>query len=243
MRRLRLIVLIAILSGITYLLGWSNTFAVSKVVITESDKRIARELSAKIKEPPAVISIGEPIARVDRRAVQNRLRSLIWVDKVSIKRNFLSGDIEINVTPRSAIAQLDSRWSANPADLGFLGEDLQFFFVPKEAVEKAARSGDADWRSLPKLALGADDQFLKEDVATILALLGELKAEPVQIEAGSRENLKSQVVIDGRSLDISWGSVEELELKERVLGRLLELKANRKVRKIDISSPLSPIVR
>jgi hypothetical protein len=243
MKRVYLLIAVALISGIAFLLGWSNTFAVSSIHINESDKRIAAELNAKLMESPAVIKIGEPIARVDRRAIQNRLRSLIWVDQVTVNRDLLSGIVEVSVTPRSAIAQLDSRWNTNPGEQGFLSEELEFFFVSKEAVEKAARSGERDWRTLPTLSIGEDAPELKGDVATILDLLVEVAAEPLRIDAEDRENLTSRVLINGRNLDISWGSVKELELKKRVLLRLLELKANRNAIKIDLTSPLSPIVK
>ena len=232
-----------VLSAFAYLLGWSNIFSVEKITINEKDRAIVAELKAKLAESPAVIEIGQPIARVDRRALQNRLRTLIWIDQVNVKRDFLSGVVEVSVTPRSAVAQLDQSWPIKTGVLGFLSDDLELFYVPQAEVEKAARSGEVDWRSLPSLALGSDEVSLKKDVAKILQVMPGISARPLRISAPNSENLQSKVLIDGRTLDISWGSVKELELKERVLARLLEIKANRKVTKIDLTSPLSPIVR
>jgi hypothetical protein len=51
------------------------------------------------------------------------------------------------------------------------------------------------------------------------------------------------VIRNGRKLDISWGSVKELDLKLEVLNRLLELKANKRVTFLDLSNPIAPIVK
>lgn len=242
MRRLILIAAIGAISGLAYLLGWSNVFPVKSFEVAESDQSIVKELSARLNQVPAPIVIGEPIARVDKREITSRLRTLIWVEDVQVRRSFLSGKVSISVSPRSAIAQLDSRWSANPNELGFLGSDLEFFFVPRSEVAKAAKSGDADWLSLPKLSLGSSDRALIEDVAGLMAALPGIGAEIRNITAPDRESIKTSIGYNERELDISWGSVKELELKFEVMARLLELKANRNVKRIDLSAPLAPIV-
>lgn len=242
MRRLILIAAIGAISGLAYLLGWSNVFPVKSIEVAESDQSIVKELSARLNQVPAPIVIGEPIARVDKREITSRLRTLIWVEDVQVRRSFLSGKVSISVSPRSAIAQLDSRWSANPNELGFLGSDLEFFFVPRSEVAKAAKSGDADWLSLPKLSLGSSDRALIEDVAGLMAALPGIGAEIRNITAPDRESIKTSIGYNERELDISWGSVKELELKFEVMARLLELKANRNVKRIDLSAPLAPIV-
>ncbi|MEY3168230.1 MAG: hypothetical protein RLY44_210, partial [Actinomycetota bacterium] len=132
--------------------------------------------------------------------------------------------------------------SANPSEVSFLSTDLEIFYVPREEVAKAAKSGDVDWLSLPTLLLGFDEKALKEDVNVLIAALKDSGAELKSIAAPNRETLRSQVRINGRELDISWGSVKELDLKFEVMNRLLELKANKNVKRIDLSSPTSPIV-
>jgi hypothetical protein len=242
MKRLLLTAVIAATAGSAYLLGWSNLLPVKSIEIAESDRSIVRELSARLNQTPAPIVIGEPIARVDKREITSRLRSLIWVENVEVRRNFFSGQVSISVEPRSAIAQLDSRWSANPSEAGFLGTDLEFFFVPRSEVAKAAKSGDADWLALPSLSLGSSEPSLVEDAASLMAKLSGIGAEIRSVTALDRDSLKSTIRYKERDLDISWGSVNELELKFEVLERLLELKANRNVKRIDLSAPLSPIV-
>lgn len=242
MRRLILIAAIGAISGLAYLLGWSSVFPVKSIEIAEDDQTIVKELTDRLNQVPAPIIVGEPIARVDKREITSRLRTLIWVEDVQVRRSFLSGEVKISVDPRSAIAQLDSRWSANPSESGFLGSDLEFFFVPRSEVAKAVKSGDADWLLLPNLSLGSSDRALIEDVASLMAALRGTGAEINSVTALNRDSIKSLIRYNERDLDISWGSVKELELKFEVMTRLLELKANRNLKRIDLSSPLAPIV-
>ena len=242
MKRVLLVGAIALISGLAYLLGWSSIFPVKSIEVAESDKAIVQELRAKLNQSPTPIVVGDPIARVDKREITSRLRTLIWVEDVEVRRNFLSGEVSISVEPRSAIAQLDSRWSTNPNDLGFLGSNLEFFFVPRSEVAKAAKSGDADWLALPKLALGSSEPLLIKDVARLMEAITNAGAKVVSVSALDGQSIKATIIYKERELDISWGSVNELELKFEVLERLLELKANRNVKVIDLSSPLSPIV-
>lgn len=242
MKRVLVIGAIVAISGLAYLLGWSNLLPVKSIVIDESDRTIVKELNDRLSQSPAPIVIGDPIARVDKREIASRLRTLIWVEDVQVKRNFFSGEVSISVDPRSAIAQLDSRWSANPSELGFLGSNLEFFFVPRSEVAKAAKSGDADWLALPSLSLGTSEPALIKDVAILMEEIAGVGAKVRSVNAPRRDSLKTTILYNERELDISWGSVNELELKFEVLERLLELKANRNVKVIDLSAPLSPIV-
>jgi len=242
MKRIVSLIALATFVGSAYLLGWSNIFPVKIIEIAEKDEGIVKELQTRLEQPPAALVVGEPIARVDKREITSRLRTLIWVDRVEVRRSFLSGKVSISVDPRTAIAQLDSRWSANPGELGFLGRDLKFFFVPRSEVAKAAQSGDADWLSLPSLYLGSAEKFLIEDSVRLMEAITKNGAEVRSLRAAGREALKARIRYQERELDISWGSVNDLELKFEVLDRLIALKANRNVKQIDLSSPSSPIV-
>jgi hypothetical protein len=46
-----------------------------------------------------------------------------------------------------------------------------------------------------------------------------------------------------KTLDIYWGSVNELSLKIEVLERLMALKENKRARYFNLSNPISPIVK
>ena len=109
-------------------------------------------------------------------------------------------------------------------------------------MAKAAKSGDADWLSLPNLSLGSSERSLIEDVVVLMAALPGIGAEINSVTAPNRDSIKTLIRYKERELDVSWGSVKELELKFEVMARLLELKANRNVKRVDLSAPLAPIV-
>lgn len=241
MKRLVIIGAVILTSAASYLLGWSGALTISKVTIAEPDRTIADEISARLAVPPNVIPPGTQIARVDKDAITRRLTELIWVSQVDVSRNFISREVKISVTPRSAIARVTSS-SATVGSIEFLGADLATFMIPTNAVDKAARSGGVDWRKLPEVTLGDESLELRSDVARLITFLTEAGAITTRLIASNREELQSKVEYSGRDLDIFWGNVNELELKRSVLDRLLQLKANKNVSRVDLTEPLAPTV-
>lgn len=241
MKRLAIIGAVVITSAAAYLLGWSGALTVSKVVIAEPDRAIAAEISARLAASPNVIPPGTQIARVDKDAISKRLMELIWVSQVEVDRNLINREVTISVTPRNAIARVTSS-AATVGAIEFLGADLVTFTIPTSAVDKAARSGGVDWRELPEVTLGDETLELRSDVARLIEFLAEIEATTTRLVATNREEIRSKVEYSGRDLDIFWGNVNELELKRAVLDRLLQLKANKNVARIDLTQPLAPTV-
>jgi hypothetical protein len=80
-------------------------------------------------------------------------------------------------------------------------------------------------------------------IETLQAQNSEIELTIQRVTAKDQESISSAVIRNGRKLDISWGSVKELDLKLEVLNRLLELKANKRVTFLDLSNPIAPIVK
>lgn len=241
MKRILIVGALVLISATAYLLGWSGALTVSKVIIAEPDKAIAAEISARLSASPDVIPPGTRIARVDKDAIARRLTELIWISQVEVERNFINREVTVSVAPRSAIARVRSS-AETLGSIEFLGDDLATFTIPANAVDKAARSGGVDWRQLPELTLGDESLELRSDVVRLLTFLTDAGAKTMRLVATNREEMRSKVEYSGRELDISWGNVKELELKRSVLDRLLELKANKSVSRIDLTEPLAPTV-
>jgi cell division septal protein FtsQ len=230
----------SLLIGSAYIFGWSNLFTVEKIVVNSSDKKIVKDVMSKITNAPAVVEVGQPLARVDRRAIANRLRELLWIENVKLERNMLSGELRLTVIPRNPIGRLIPKDSTNVESIGFMDQDLDYFYLPREIVERAMSSGQ--WRDLPELSIQGSNPQLKADVATILRVLQEKSLLVEGLIAKDQSSISTTLVKEGRRLDISWGSVKDLTLKIEVLERLLELKANKSVKNINLSNPISPIV-
>jgi hypothetical protein len=158
----------------------------------------------------------------------------------------LSGELRLKILPRNPIGRLVAQDSSNIDSVGFMDRDLEFFYLPREAVARAVASGETGWATMPELSLMADGDEVRGDVRFIIESLQKEKSgieEIHRVTAKDQESISTTVTREGRKLDISWGSVKELELKVEVMNRLLELKANKRVNFIDLSNPIAPIVK
>ena len=223
-----------------YALGWSKLFVVESIKIESKDKKVVKEVMAKISQTPAVVEVGQPLARVDRKAIANRLREMLWVENVRLDRNLISGELSISIIARNPIGRLIPKDSTNVVSVGFLDRELEYFYLPLETVNRALAAGE--WEKLPELSFRNEGLAVRQDVATLLEVLAERSIQVVRVEAKDELSISTKVIFNQRKLDIYWGSVKELELKIEIMERLLALKANKSITKINLSNPISPIV-
>lgn len=250
--RLILPISILLVGALAYLLGFSQFFVVKEIKIDIKDKSIAREVEDRLSQPPAVVKLGDQIARVDRREIANRLRQFAWVENVELDRNLINGKLRIKIISRTPIARLTSTTSPQSVSIGFMGEDLDYFYLPRQAIDQAISSGDKSWQQIPELTLpagstdGADNQ-LKTAAREFIELFNQELAprgfELTRINARDSASFITFANYSGRNIEISWGGVNDLGLKVEVLERLLARDENKKVRKINLIDPLKPTVR
>ena len=249
--RLALLLSTAVLVGLAYLLGWSKVFVVEKIVIQTQSKEVSHEVKAKLAENPSVVTIGDPLARVDRRAIASRLRELLWVENIELDRRMFAGEVRISVIPREPIGRITTSTSANVDSVGFLGADLEVFYLPRSAVEKAISTGETNWGTIPEVSFQGEFQggaretssSIRQDIKSLLETLSKSEFRVNQLVAQSPTELSTKVSKSGKNLDIYWGSVNELSLKIEVLDRLMALKENKRARYFNLSNPVSPIVK
>ncbi len=235
-----LVLSILILALATYVLGWSQVFTVEKIIIDSKDKKIVKEVMAKINQSPAVVEIGQPLARVDRREIATRVREMLWVENIKLDRRLLSGELHIAVIARDPIGRLIPKDSTNVESIGFMDRDLENFYLPAEAVARALASGE--WSDMPEISIQNDSKGLRSDVAQLIETLQGNALQVERVQAKDQLSISTKLVKEGRRLDISWGSVKDIELKIEIMNRLLELKENKSVKNINLSNPISPIV-
>jgi hypothetical protein len=228
-------------------LGWSKIFVVEKIVVASQDKDVVKEITMKIAQPPSVVKIGQPLARVDRREIASRLRELLWVDNVELDRKIFTGEVLIKVIPRSPIARLVSTNSNNVESVGFMSKDLDFFYLPRQAVQQAIATGETNWGDIPELnfsgEIASSTNAEREDIRELIRTLSTQGYGIRGITVKSPTEFSSSIMRDTRKLDIYWGSVKELPLKIEVMERLLDLKENKRVKSINLSNPVAPIVK
>jgi len=235
-----LVLSIVILALATYILGWSQIFTVEKIIIDSKDKKIVKDVMDKISKQPAVVEIGQPLARVDRREIATRLREMLWVENIKLERRLLSGELHISIIARDPIGRLIPRDSTNVESIGFIDQDLESFYLPTEAVSRALAAGE--WSEMPEISIQNDSRELRSDIAQLIKTLQGKSLKVERVNAKDQISISTKLVNQGRRLDISWGSVKDLELKIEIMNRLLELKANKSVKNLNLSNPTSPIV-
>jgi hypothetical protein len=235
-----LVLSVLILALATYVLGWSQIFTVEKIIVDSKDKKIVKDVMTKITEPPAVVKIGQPLARVDRREIATRLREMLWVENIKLDRRLLSGELHIEIVARNPIGRLIPKDSTNVESIGFMDRDLESFYLPAEAVARALASGE--WSEMPEISIQQDSKELRSDISKLIETLQGNSVKVERVIAKDQLAISTKLVTEGRRLDISWGSVKDLELKIEIMNRLLELKANKSVKNINLSNPISPIV-
>jgi len=250
--RLILLLSVLLIGGLAYLLAFSHVFVVKEIKVDIKDKSIATQVKDRLSQPPAVVQLGDQIARVDRREIANRLRQFAWVENVELDRNLISGKLLIKMISRTPIARLTSTSSPQSASIGFMGEDLDYFYLPRQAIDQAIASGDKSWQQIAELTLPAGstdeiDNQLKAAARELIELFSQELAgrgfELTRVSARDNASFITSANYLGRSIEISWGSINDLGLKVEVMERLLAQDENKKVRRINLIDPLKPTVR
>jgi cell division septal protein FtsQ len=89
---------VAVLAGATYVLGYSTLFTVSSVEVIGSN----RPLNAGIVK-------GQKLARVEPRAIATKLEKLDWVKSADVSRNWINGKVVVELTSRTPIATFENK--------------------------------------------------------------------------------------------------------------------------------------
>lgn len=209
--------------GGSYLLGWSDIFSLRSIAITGAPTAASKNaVSAALQ-----ITSGEKLARLDPRGIQNRLRSFDWIESADVSRNWLTGNLAIELNPRIPIA-IYSQLGKPQLLVDASGKS---FLTPIEIP--------AD---LPRI-LAATSEAGFAAVNLYMALPKEFAANLLLLTANRVDSFELESKIVGRNIQIIWGENNELDLKIEVIEELLKLPENRSIKNIDVSAPRAPVVR
>lgn len=220
--RIALVFILAFGAG-SYLLGWSPLLSVRSVEIVgaptkESQLAIARSLD---------IATGDKLARVDPRALSNRLRSFDWIESSRVSRNWIKGSISISIKTRTPIA-LYSEPSKPQVALDASGKT---FATPADIAD-----------GLPKVNAKSVDAGLA--VINVFTSLPKSFSKNIdRMSAARKDNFLMYGEFEGQNLRIIWGDGEDTDLKVKVIQELLKRDENMNLRMIDVSAPHAPIVK
>ena len=219
-RKHRLITFFIILltAGLAYLLGWSNVLTIKEISYlgapTKSSEALVRNLTD--------LEVGQRLARIETRKISARLQTLPWIESADLSRNWISGKIEIEVTPRLPIATFNGQ---------LMDASGKRFELPGGFKSKLPSVFARDAKS----GLAAIKLFTK--------LPTEFSTRTSAFTAISPENINFKIAEGKRSLMVIWGSDTEIDLKLKVYKALVVLPENSKIKKIDLTEPRSPIVK
>jgi cell division septal protein FtsQ len=168
------------------------------------------------------ITVGEKLARIEPRSVEQRLKSFAWIKQAEISRNWIYGHVHVTVIPRTPKAFFNGKTldlSGTVFELpGFQGADLPIVIAsnPSDGVQAISL-----FTSLPR----------------------SFSLKITSLTALTDTNFTMKVRHENRVLNVKWGSSDANDLKIQVFDALLKEKENKRVRTIDVSAPHAPIVK
>jgi len=213
-----LILCSVIFAGLIYLLAWSNVFTVKEITVSGAPTKVSKELVLKTSE----ITLGQKLARIEPRSAEHRIETLSWIKKISISRDWISGKVNLVITPRTPKAYYNGKTLDSSGKIfelpGFDGGKLPLVTAASPAL------------GIQAVALFRDLPVTFRDQVTSLSALNEA-------------NFSLAVNHNGRNLSVKWGANAENSLKVQVFRALLEQPENKRIKRIDLSAPHAPIVK
>ena len=209
--------------SVSYLLGWSSLLTVKQIEINgaptiNSEEAIAKNLN---------ISLGDKLARVDSRALANRLKANEWIKSADISRNWFNGKVVIELQPRTPVALYTAPGKPQVA----LDASGVTFQLPGEVPA-----------GLPKVSSSSVASGLIA-IELFTEMPKEFSDGIDRLTAASPTNILINGKFSGRTMQIVWGDGEDISLKIKVIQYLLELPENKSIRLIDVTAPHAPIVK
>lgn len=234
LRRLFILLLaITLISGSSYLLGWSSVFTVSKITIEGTSSRA--EIFRKLSSDSIELAVGSKLARIETRAIKRSIGMLEWIDEVNVSRDWFDKSINVSVREKKAVAK------AITSKNGLINFDVSGeIFKPISASQKSIQE------RLPLVITEGNDSAQLASVASLLAQMPTQMADLIlnlkSISVANSGYIQMETKVNELPLRIDWGLVSDIDLKIEVLNALLKLPENKRIKRIDLSQPELPIV-
>lgn len=234
LRRLFILLLaITIISGSSYLLGWSSVFTVSKITIEGTSSRA--EIFRKLSSDSIELAVGSKLARIETRAIKRSIGMLEWIDEVNVSRDWFDKSINISVREKKAVAK------AITSKNGLINFD-----VSGEIFKPISASQQSIQERLPLVITEGNDSAQLASVASLLAQMPTQMADLIlnlkSISVANSGYIQMETKVNELPLRIDWGLVSDIDLKIEVLNALLKLPENKRIKRVDLSQPELPIV-
>lgn len=231
-RGLTSLIVITMILGIAYLLGWSSVLTVKKIEITGSDSQ--RVIVLQLEKNNLALENEMKLARVDIRAIKRVIGDLDWLAQTQVDRNWFKRSINIEVVEKVAVARAVT---SDQKVINFDQNGGSFTPVSNKQV-----------RSSQKLPLISSDSNSAADYAAVAKFLQELPdesmaliADLIGLSVGESGYISMKTQINNRMVNINWGEPTLISQKSRALQALLLLPENKSAKNFDLSLPDSPV--
>lgn len=209
------VLVLALLAGAAYLVGFSTVLAAERVQVTGLKTLSERQVIER-----AAVPLGVPLARQDLAGVADRVATFPQAEHVVVERSW-PHTIAVTVTERTPV------FAVRYANL--------YVLVDKNGIPYLTVSKQPD--NLPLAAASKDDRASLLEIATVSReLTTKLRKQVVTIRADSPYAL---VLVLDSGVEIAWGTAEQSKLKGEVAMALLEQDP----KAIDVSAPHNPTIR
>ena len=234
LRRLFILLLaITLISGSSYLLGWSSVFTVSKITVEGTSSRA--EIFRKLDSDSIELAVGSKLARIETRAIKRSIGMLEWIDEVNVSRDWFDKSINLSVREKKAVAK------AITTKNGLINFD-----VSGEIFKPISASQQSIQERLPLVITEGNDSAQLASVASLLAQMPTQMADLIlnlkSISVANSGYIQMETKVNELPLRIDWGLVSDIDLKIEVLNALLKLPENKRIKRVDLSQPELPIV-
>jgi cell division protein FtsQ len=234
LRRLFILLLaITLISGSSYLLGWSSVFTVSKITVEGTSSRA--EIFRKLSSDSIELAVGSKLARIETRAIKRSIGMLEWIDEVNVSRDWFDKSINVSVREKKAVAK------AITTKNGLINFD-----VSGEIFKPISASQQSIQERLPLVITEGNDSAQLASVASLLAQMPTQMSDLIlnlkSISVANSGYIQMETKVNESPLRIDWGLVSDIDLKIEVLNALLKLPENKRIKRVDLSQPELPIV-
>jgi hypothetical protein len=253
MRRLLISISAMLILGLIYLIGWSSLLTISSVTVETTDPKNISLIESELASSGLTLEVGEPLARINTRAIERSLKDQPWIGEVNLERDWIGGEVRLFVRERIPRFLVEGTLPVNGGSMGsiesgerFMTDDGTLFELPGDLA--------AEYQELPRVEIRSETSRDRGSAAELFAAIEEkFPTQRVIVTSISTFITESRVPLatnsdpegqsaSGRSVRISWGELKEIPAKVLVVEELMKLKANREVSTIDVSNPRLPIV-
>ena len=229
------LLVILVLGGLIYGLGWSTLIAVDAIEIKGTNQQ--KLISAQLVSGNSNLIINQPLARINPRSEENLIEDLVWIKSAKITRNWWSGKVTVLIEPRIPVAVFTKNGQETSTPI-YLASDGKEFSSPQ------------NFTKLAKISLAgrsSDSQESRQLIATFVAnLSADLLATLTSLEITTDGTITTSTNLRKPGLRINWGSANtpgDVTVKANVLKGLLLLPENKKITQVDLTIANSPIVK